>query len=353
VVIAMNHMRTLPTVDVHAGAVIIDDRSCGKCGYALKGLRTGGHCPECGTAIKNIRSRKGDSLVEAPRAYLEELRLASSVMAGCVLALAVLVPILVWQVGGQGAAGVATMAGALFVVGCGWVWSVWVVTAPRRLTKATGINLSREWSGSRWSARGMIACAPVAMALTAEAAMQAPGGAATAFAKLVWTMALVCGLMTFFGLGPLAIHVSRLASWANDDGLAIRMRVAAFSLSVAGPVSIGCFAFAGAVPAISFGVATVGVLLMGSFWVGLGFLVVGMFQMASMARWALANHLKMKARDRRLKDRAEMERRAHLAGAGPGLGSVIVTERPCRACGYSLRGLKWGGRCPECGEEIG
>lgn len=27
-------------------------------------------------------------------------------------------------------------------------------------------------------------------------------------------------------------------------------------------------------------------------------------------------------------------------------------NRPCAACGYDLRGLKVGGRCPECGEEI-
>lgn len=349
----MNHVRALPTVDVHGGTVIIDDRVCRKCGYALKGLRTGAQCPECGTAIKRSTSRRGESLVQAPRDYLEELRFGANVMAGCVLALAVLVPILVWQVGGQGAAGVATMAGVLFVVGCGWVWSVWVVTAPRRLTKATGINLSKEWSGSRWSARGMLACAPLAMVLTAVAAIVTPGTPPSAFAKLVWGLALVCGLGTFFGLAPLAIHVSRLASWANDDGLAMRMRVAAFSLSIAGPVSIGCFAFAGAVPAISFGVATLGVLLMGSFVVGLGLFVIGLFQLGTMTRWALANHMELKARDQRLKDRAEMERRAHLAGAGPGLGSVIVTERPCRACGYSLRGLKWGGKCPECGDEIG
>lgn len=349
----MIHERTLPTVDVHGGAVIIDDRACRKCGYALKGLRTGGKCPECGTAIKRSVGRKGESLVEAPRDYLEELRFAANVMSGCVLALALLVPILAWQMGGQGSAGVATMAGVLFVLGCAWVWSVWVVTAPRRLTRATPINLNKEWAGSRWAARGMLACAPLAMVLTAAAAMITPGGPTTAFAKLIWILAGVCALGTFFGLAPLAIHVSRLASWANDDALAMRMRVAAFSLSVAGPMAIACFVLPGLVPALSFGIATLGVLLMGSFVVGLGLLIIGMFQMGLMTRWALANHIELKARDQRLKDRVEMERRAHLAGAGPGLGNTIATERPCRACGYSLRGLKWGGKCPECGEDIG
>lgn len=349
----MIHERTLPTIDIHGGTVIVDDRQCRKCGYALKGLRTGGKCPECGTAIRKRTDRKGESLVEAPRDYLEELRFAANVLAGCVLALAILVPVLAFQVRGQGAAGVATIAGVLFVLGCGWVWSVCVVTAPRRLTKATAINLHKEWAGSRWAARSMLACAPLAMLFTAMAAMMTKGATLTTFAKLLWILTSICSLATFFGLAPLAIHLSRLAAWANDDALAMRMRLAAVSLSIAGPVAIASFTFAGFFPAIAFGVSTLGVLLMGSFVVGLGTFILGIFQIGSMTRWALNNHLELVARDQRLRDRAEMERKAHLAGAGPGLGNVITTERPCRACGYSLRGLKWGGICPECGEEIG
>lgn len=30
----------------------------------------------------------------------------------------------------------------------------------------------------------------------------------------------------------------------------------------------------------------------------------------------------------------------------------MSVDRPCASCGYNLRGLKVGGRCPECGEEI-
>lgn len=30
----------------------------------------------------------------------------------------------------------------------------------------------------------------------------------------------------------------------------------------------------------------------------------------------------------------------------------ITTDLPCNGCGYNLRGLKRGGRCPECGREI-
>lgn len=348
----MIHERTLPTVDLHGGTVILDDRNCRKCGYALKGLRTSGKCPECGTAIRRSSSRKGESLVEAPKEYLDELRFAANLLGACVAALSVLVPLLAALVNGQGAGGVATVAGVLFVLACAWVWSVWVVTAPRRLTKPTPINLHKEWNGSRWTARAMLACAPLALLSTAVAAIYSPLPPANSFATLLWTSASICALGTFFGLAPLAIHLSRLASWANDDALAMRMRVAAFSLSVAGPVAFACFAFAGSFPAIAFAVSTLGVLLMGSFLVGLGLFIIGIFQIAAMTRWAFANHLELRARDQRLRDRADMERRAHLAGAGPGLANVISTERPCRACGYSLRGLKWGGKCPECGDEI-
>lgn len=31
---------------------------------------------------------------------------------------------------------------------------------------------------------------------------------------------------------------------------------------------------------------------------------------------------------------------------------TVATDRPCLKCGYSLRGLKYGGRCPECGHPI-
>lgn len=354
----MLHARTLPTVDVLGGTVITDDRKCGKCGYALRGLRTGGKCPECGTAIRRAGSRRGESLVDAPTDYLQLLRLAAIVLASCVIVLAILVPVLSYEVGGQGSAGVATIAGTLFVLGCVWVWSVWVVTAPRRLTKPTAINLQREWAGSRWAARGLLACAPLAMLFTAIAAMNTTpsGAAASTFVKLLWSLVGICSLGTFFGLAPLALHISRLAGWANDEALAMRMRVAAFSLSVAGPVSIACFLLAGVVPAISFGVATVGVVLMGSFVLGLGFFIFGMFQLGWMTRWALSNHLELAARDQRLRDRAEMERRAHMGsigGMGPGLAHVITTDRSCSSCGYSLRGLKWGGKCPECGQDIG
>jgi hypothetical protein len=32
--------------------------------------------------------------------------------------------------------------------------------------------------------------------------------------------------------------------------------------------------------------------------------------------------------------------------------SVIMEPRPCRHCGYDLKGLRVGGKCPECGEPI-
>lgn len=32
--------------------------------------------------------------------------------------------------------------------------------------------------------------------------------------------------------------------------------------------------------------------------------------------------------------------------------SVIMEARPCRKCGYDLKGLRVGGKCPECGEPI-
>lgn len=33
-------------------------------------------------------------------------------------------------------------------------------------------------------------------------------------------------------------------------------------------------------------------------------------------------------------------------------GELITEDRPCHACGYNVRGLAIGGRCPECGETI-
>ncbi len=33
-------------------------------------------------------------------------------------------------------------------------------------------------------------------------------------------------------------------------------------------------------------------------------------------------------------------------------GALIDTDKPCFKCGYSLRGMRYGGRCPECGLTI-
>jgi len=33
--------------------------------------------------------------------------------------------------------------------------------------------------------------------------------------------------------------------------------------------------------------------------------------------------------------------------------ATVQTDAPCRKCGYNLRGLMYGGRCPECGSPVG
>jgi hypothetical protein len=40
---------------------------------------------------------------------------------------------------------------------------------------------------------------------------------------------------------------------------------------------------------------------------------------------------------------------AHMAD----LSGTVSTDIPCRKCGYNLRGLTLGGRCPECGRPVG
>jgi hypothetical protein len=35
------------------------------------------------------------------------------------------------------------------------------------------------------------------------------------------------------------------------------------------------------------------------------------------------------------------------------LDAIVAEDRPCLRCGYNVRGLRVGGRCPECGTALG
>lgn len=291
------------------GAFIEDDRKCPGCGYNLKGLNTGGNCPECGRIISNRRALDQGHMGEAPVRYLRLLS-ASFMIAGLGgLVLGVMTVIYI-----------ASLLLAVFdwntvfasiALGASVLWCAGLVVPllPRRTGKTTRRSREEDWSYLRYAAGATQAFWLVATAILFL-------GSVTGMGTLP---SRVSGVIAVLGLAPVAILFARYADWASDTSLHNRFLACAWCISVftgGGLLTSGLYTFN-----LGFGPFSIPFLVV--------FIVFGLasvlalmlfcFPLASNVRWAISNARALAERDRRLAEKAQREaererRRAEQVG---------------------------------------
>ncbi|MDX2148961.1 MAG: hypothetical protein SFZ23_15710 [Planctomycetota bacterium] len=285
---------------------------CRKCNYDLAGLQHA-RCPECGTPTRAGR-QFSDTIAEAPVGYLHRLAVVSVVLALAALGSTVsplvgLVSLKIWPFA----------VGFLFA--CLWAGAVFVVTMPRQSAKLSPEVAASEWRRLRWFNRMCSLAWPmtfiglgtwmsqVLAAVAAAAAVGAPTFTIPAWATVVLAASVLFLLVGLVGNVTLSVQVADLAEWANDTGLANRLRGSAWLLMF-GVVAV----LMGYRVAPNFGgfVALLGVIFgsLGglSLLAGLGIFLFSCCQMATMSLWAVSNSRVSIERDQRMAEKMDRER---------------------------------------------
>lgn len=304
--------------------VVMESRPCRKCGYDLKGLRVGHLCPECGQTIrlapKPVNARAG-TMTDADPRYVRLIVAGFGAMsAGILCSLFGLVigrfsPI---------------FGAAILVLGAvAWAAGVWIISQPRPPEFAELDNAILDTARSRLTVR-------VAAALWAAfILLLLVSDLATGVSFLGPTLnaaAAIAGLAAFAGLIPISIFVAELSFWMSNDAGGWQLRGAAWMMMIFGALAMILTVIAS--PFFAFWallvVAAAAAIL---FWHILG--------CVTQARWVLKYQIENEGRseriNQRIRDRTER-------------GGTVAGSMPCLECGYELRGLPYGGRCPECGE---
>jgi len=310
-----------------------DDATCSHCKYSLRGLRSGGRCPECGTpiAFRRRRHRLDDHLTDAFPHYLKTLAVGCWLMfAGALLTGGLLML--------TRAASSPAFAAAAGTTGVFWWVGVWIVTRPRETPTIPRAELEQEWLRFRWIARfsqigwavsGVAMCGLIfaTRAAITSAAMNVLPYTPTASVRSFESLAYLGNFAGLIGLIPLCVILAGLADWAGHDSLGDRFRASAYL------VTIGTVATALALPVVLaknstlfgpvaltvFAVFVVGFL---AFVFGMGMLLLSLAQLAGMSLWAINNAETRAESDRRIAERRHdhaerLAERSAKAGANP------------------------------------
>lgn len=281
------------------GEVIMTDRPCVRCGYNLKGLETGGSCPECGAPMVAKRSvRTSDSLVYAPIGYIRLIALGLGLQAATILGVTVLL-ILRQVAGGVRIGGVdfsgLLMTGAFFT----WFAAAWLVTLTRPKTDGIVPDPVLDNKPIRLATRGSQALAFVAVVIGWI-------GIATGI-RLITGFAGFLMIGALFGLVPLGVYLSSLADWAGEVGEGARLRTATWCIAVCGSLQVVLalvlminppFALLLMIGFVVCTLAVVGGVLMFAFSV---------MMLAKAAAWAIQNAVSSREREIRIAEKKQRQ----------------------------------------------
>lgn len=226
------------------GLHIHEHLACPGCGYDLIGLRYRERCPECGRVITFIEPSAQDEgavseLIDAPVSYIATMQLGYLVMVGALLL------------------GLASAFGAAMGVGAGGaliaalLWLGGLALVARQRPRAEGAPLRREpeWWQLRLltllSQSAWVVAAALGWAIASPSSGSAPfpgtPGAAGAPAQpfgvdALYVVMLVCVGVGLAGWVPTTMLLARYADWTRDGDLAMRLRGAAVSMGISGPI---------------------------------------------------------------------------------------------------------------------
>lgn len=311
----MFRAKELSGAGVGAGEMISQPRPCVRCGYELKGLKTGGRCPECGTPIRSEILRGVPGMTEAPLPYLRELAFGAK---ACAAGMTVMMVGVLWFAGFMGVPEFPPGATLLLAIGSGlWLWGTRGVIVPRRVPPGSKVDTEQEWKRLRRITRGVQWVLPLAgcvmlLLQASRAAMNATlanstqplSAAGPLLAAQSRAETLVLTLVVLAGLAAITLaftYIGLLTEWAGDTGLARSLGVAPVMMVLSIPVAIAADFIA---PSLASKVALVVVLPMmfivsgtllflGSYW------VVPVWRFALLVSWAVKNVMESQAKDRR------------------------------------------------------
>ena len=293
---------------------------CDACGYDLSGLATDARCPECGsfaraTRGKSARSVREMRLEDAPRGYL------TVVMYGFLLCgLGALGRGIVSCAAGYGFLDMLTAGQVVMLVGglaIAWAAGGWLITGPRPSGTVVGAawDRHREWRVLRWTVRGSAALGVVSAITLVVYTTGGPYWVMIPWALAEVVFATVC-----------CWYAARIAEWAQDDGLASRLRAAAWMIG-GGELGVGLVIaqpWVGVFPLIWLIVILVASAVIGSIMAS-----IGMLQGANMVRWAIRVARERRASEARIRARVA-QGSGPEGGAGMAEGSDRWAERPDR-----------------------
>ncbi len=287
-------------------APVTIEMTCPRCGYNLRGLKTGNPCPECGTTIRGFRRGfSGDSVNDVSPDFLRLLAGGAFVML-CGLPLMII--------------GVAWTlhegpAGSLFHPACGvmllgsaaWGGGLWCSHTPRPgATEEIRPGDNGEPRPEGWRLRLWNRCSQSLWLLGGVAIWGAGtligSGPIPPVARFLGLTGLLSLLMAAGTLITVGIYLANIAEWAYDTTTAQRLRSGPIIALIAG-TPLGILAYALLSVLISNGVGPLSLMAFGVVLVVFGLsmmpMCLGLLGFTNMAAWAVKNRNEAFASDRR------------------------------------------------------